>query len=129
MKPNMKYTPPVTIDPNFNASFQAARKHVLETTLDYNKQYFVNLIDKKGSQLRIGTKMTELVKQMNDPNIYYTWFDFHGECKKMKWENLSKLIAIVKQEFLEFGHTMVQLNVLLDKRSSLTAQTCKFTST
>jgi hypothetical protein len=26
--------------------------------------------------------------------IAYTWFDFHGECKKMKWENLSKLVAI-----------------------------------
>ena len=30
---------------------------------------------------------------MNDPYVEYVWFDFHGECKKMKWENLSKLVA------------------------------------
>lgn len=92
----------------------------METTLDYNKQYFVNLIDKKGSQKRIGDKFTELVTKMNDSNINYTWFDFHGECKKMKWENLSKLVAIVQQEFLQYGHTMAQMTVLLDKRGSIT---------
>lgn len=38
-----------------------------------------------------------MVAQLNDPNIEYEWFDFHGECKKMKWENLSKLVSKVKE--------------------------------
>lgn len=24
------------------------------------------------------------------------WFDFHAECKKMKYENLAKLLDIIK---------------------------------
>jgi|TARA_B110000285_G_C14949898_1_gene526226 hypothetical protein len=51
----------------------------------------VNLIDEKGSQLRIGTEFTKLYKELKqkDDDLEYTWFDFHGKCKKMKWENLS----------------------------------------
>lgn len=58
MKPNMAWAPPVTVNPNFDESYQAAQKHFEETCRDYSKQYLVNLIDKKGSQDRIGKKMT-----------------------------------------------------------------------
>jgi len=43
------------------------------------------LIDKKGSQDRIGKKLTTLYESLANPDIDYVWFDFHGECKKMKW--------------------------------------------
>lgn len=39
--------------------------------------------------------MGETLGQLKDDSICYTWFDFHGECKNMKWENLSKLLTIV----------------------------------
>ena len=111
MKPNMAWAPPVTVSPNFDESFQAASLHIKETQADYTKQYFVNLIDKKGSQERIGKKMTQMIDALANPDISYVWFDFHGECKKMKWENLSKLVDIVKEEMLGYGHFMADLDV------------------
>ena len=50
MKPNMKWAPPVVVSNNFDESFQSAKKHIAETNAIYKQQYFVNLIDKKGSQ-------------------------------------------------------------------------------
>ena len=50
MKPTMAWAPPVTVNPNFDESYQAAQKHIKETQQDYENQYMVNLIDKKGSQ-------------------------------------------------------------------------------
>ncbi|DBA04154.1 TPA: hypothetical protein N0F65_004262 [Lagenidium giganteum] len=38
----------------------------------------------------------------NEP-IAYVWFDFHHECRKMKWENLSKLMAEVNDQFAQYG--------------------------
>ncbi len=114
MKPTMQWSPPVLVSQNFDESFNAAKLHIVETNAQYGQQYFVNLIDKKGSQLRIGTKFTELVKQLNDSTINYTWFDFHGECKKMKWENLRKLIAVIDQQLQSYGHFMAELKVGLD---------------
>ena len=46
---------------------------------------------------------------MKDSSINYTWFDFHGECKKMKWENLSKLVNICKEEMESYGHFICEL--------------------
>lgn len=33
----------------------------------------------------------------------YVWFDFHHECRKMQWHNLSKLMAIVEADFDAYG--------------------------
>jgi len=35
--------------------------------------------------------------------VKYVWFDFHHECRKMKWENLAKLLALVNDDFDRHG--------------------------
>jgi phosphatidylinositol 4-phosphatase len=70
----------------------------------------VNLIDKKGSQKKIGDQFTRLYQELKDSDLNYTWFDFHGECKKMKWENLSKLVNIVKEDLGRYGNFMAKVN-------------------
>lgn len=67
------------------------------------------MIDKKGSQKRIGDQFTRVHKELKDPELHYVWFDFHGECKNMKWENLSKLVQIVKDQLSDFGYFTSQL--------------------
>ena len=66
---------------------------------------------------------------MNDPNIEYVWFDFHGECKKMKWENLSKLVAVVKEKMVSYGHFMAELDVGFSQRGQIDSKTCRILST
>ena len=36
----------------------------------------------------------------------YEWFDFHGECKGMKWENISRLIAKLLNELECYDYFM-----------------------
>ena len=100
-----------------------------QTQADYQKQYFVNLIDKKGSQDRIGKKFTQMVTALGDPDIDYVWFDFHSECKKMKYENLSKLIAIVKEKLFGYGYFMADLDAGFGQRELINSQTCRILST
>jgi len=50
MKPTMAWSPSVNINSNYQASFDAANQHLKETNTQYDRQYFINLIDKKGSQ-------------------------------------------------------------------------------
>jgi hypothetical protein len=110
MKPNLKWSPPVKVNKNFEDSRIAAQLHFKETSEMYGKQYLVNLIDTKGSQNMIGQQFSKLHRDLNDKNLLYTWFDFHKECKKMKWENLSKLIDICKEELQNNGYFMATLN-------------------
>jgi phosphatidylinositol 4-phosphatase len=51
---------------------------------------------------------------LKDPSLHYTWFDFHGECKKMKWENLSKLLKIVEEQLIGHGYFLANLEVGMD---------------
>jgi len=74
------------------------------------------LIDKKGSQKRIGDQFTRMHTELKDSDLSYVWFDFHGECKKMKYENLSKLVDIVKDKLLDYSHFTAELNYGFDFR-------------
>jgi len=35
--------------------------------------------------------------------LKYVWFDFHEECKKMKYENLSRLLTIIETDTSTMG--------------------------
>jgi hypothetical protein len=122
-KPTMKWAPSVKIHPNNDESLILAMKHVEEMKQNYGEQVFINLIDKKGSQLRIGTTFTNIVTNMKDDLIKYVWFDFHHECRNMKWENLSKLIEQVKDKLHGFDHFMITLSHGLDQKHRITDKT------
>jgi phosphatidylinositol 4-phosphatase len=118
-KPTMKWSPTVVINKNHEESVSLAKKHVEEIKKEYGEQVFINLIDKKGSQLRIGTEFTTIVNEIKDQFIKYVWFDFHHECRKMKWENLSKLVDQVKDKLHGFDYFMARLDHGLDRREKL----------
>jgi hypothetical protein len=44
----------------------------------------LNLIDKKGTQKRMGEYFDKMHNSISDPNMILVWFDFHAECKNMK---------------------------------------------
>lgn len=43
------------------------------------------------------------IQQLNNPNIRYEAFDFHAECKKMRYDRLSILIDRLAQDQDKFG--------------------------
>jgi calcineurin-like phosphoesterase len=57
----------------------------------------VNLIDKKGTQKRMGEYFDKMHNVVSDNSMKLVWFDFHAECKNMKYENLSKLLDIMSK--------------------------------
>jgi len=79
----------------------------------------INLIDKKGSQKKIGEKMAKVHAELKDSDLKLWWFDFHGECKNMKWENLSILVNKVEPELNSYGHFMAEISYGFDQRASL----------
>lgn len=45
----------------------------------------VNLIDKKGTQKRMGEYFDKMHNIVSDASMKLVWFDFHAECKNMKY--------------------------------------------
>lgn len=99
--PNLQLNPPIVLSNDVSSNTQAFNRHFNTLIQQYDKVACINLIDKKGYQKLIGDNYQEFVKkfkqsltnQNSDTSVIdYTWFDFHSECKKMKYNNIDKLL-------------------------------------
>jgi len=63
----------------------------------------------------VGCQFTKLVETLKSDKVHYEWFDFHHECRKMKWENLSKLIAKIKDKLEQYGYFLAKFEGGFDK--------------
>jgi hypothetical protein len=102
--PGYAWDPPVEINPDRELNKEAMGKHINEQIEKYSKLKLVNLVDKKGAQKRLGDTLNDILRELNNKNVDCVWFDFHEECKKMQWNNLSKLIEIIKLDIEAFGY-------------------------
>ncbi|PSN49044.1 Phosphatidylinositide phosphatase SAC1 [Blattella germanica] len=60
-------------------------------------------VDHRGGEGLLEKSYGEMVTRMGNPNIRYESFDFHAECRHMKWDRLSMLIDRLGHEQDEFG--------------------------
>lgn len=100
--PNFRYNPKIKI---INRDINYAAGHFHRILQSYQSVYCINLIDKKGQQLEIGNGFTQCVEKIKSggARVGYFWFDFHKECRKMKYENLGKLVGHVEKELEQFS--------------------------
>ena len=90
-----QYTPRVYIGDE-TKSMSSSKKHVDELSEHYGKEgvVFVNLIDMKNDQQALGIRFKKVIDELKLKTLRYVWFDFHHECKKMKYGNLFKLVSV-----------------------------------
>ena len=112
---HMKYDPVVQINEDRNYSVDCCEKHVnslvnvySDNDINCNSILFLNLIDSKKDQGRLGVEFKETIDATQNrikgngstTDLAYVWFDFHAECKKKgKWNNLSKLVKQIDTKF------------------------------
>jgi G:T-mismatch repair DNA endonuclease (very short patch repair protein) len=105
----MKYAPKVYQLSKPEKNVAAFQKHVYELMKLYGRVLIVNLIDKKKEQLKLGEALSKTLACAVEKdahilaNIRLVWFDFHHECRNMKWGNLEKLIKLVDDDFMNYG--------------------------
>lgn len=44
-----------------------------------------------------------MLQQLNQPRVRYQYFDFHSECKHMRWDRISVLIEKMEEDLLKQG--------------------------
>ena len=101
----------------------ATRRHLQEQVSLYGDQSLVNLVDQQGYEKpvkeayerylakvsvlrRTVTLLTADRIQANIPQVKYQYFDFHNECKHMRWDRISLLIDDLTQDLLRDGYVL-----------------------
>jgi len=104
--PNLKYKPRPSLIPTENHA-EAFIKHFEAQIYDYDRQVIINLIDHCGAEGEMEQAFKEMVNRVNNPSVRYESFDFHSECRKMRYDRLSILIDRLAHEQEEFGYLLL----------------------
>ncbi|KAG6889374.1 hypothetical protein C0995_001439 [Termitomyces sp. Mi166 len=80
------------------------KKHFQELVSIYGNQYLVNLVNHKGYEKPVKDAYERHVTELKLPNVRYEYFDFHTECKNMRWDRISILTDILKDDLEKEGY-------------------------
>ncbi|KAJ3254391.1 Phosphatidylinositide phosphatase SAC1 [Boothiomyces macroporosus] len=95
----LKYKPKLVLD-NRSETENLFRQHFNKLFQQYGPQIAINLINKDGYEKPLGDEFERQAFLMNDERLKYIHFDFHHECRKMQWHNISKLIQSIEQDLI-----------------------------
>ncbi|CAG8450076.1 3262_t:CDS:10 [Ambispora gerdemannii] len=83
---------------------KAIQKHFEYLTENYGSIVSINLAELNGPELVVGSAYREAIVELAFDNVQYVEFDFHKECKGMKYENISKLVNSLDSNFNSIGY-------------------------
>ncbi|CAG8548769.1 2260_t:CDS:10 [Paraglomus brasilianum] len=128
---NIKYTPkliimelPDTFICEDIFSLQAARRHFDEQSKYYGKTIVVNLVNKRGYEFPICEAFKNTVYRLGDPRLSYYYFDFHHECRNMRWDRIQILIDQIENELLQQGYFHAEGSQICKTQTSVVRTNC-----
>ncbi|KAF8905440.1 inositol/phosphatidylinositol phosphatase [Gymnopilus junonius] len=81
--------------------------HLSKLSKIYGQQSLVNLVNMKGREKPVKEAYERYISGLDLSGVNYQYFDFHGECKHMRWDRISVLIDRLKDELDNYGYFQV----------------------
>lgn len=108
----------------------AFARHFREMSRRYGKIQAVSLIDKLAGELKLGEQYERYTATLNKAGgidgtpLELEWFDFHNECRGMKFENVTRLVDRLKTTLDEFGYATIKEGVSVHKQNGIMRTNC-----
>ena len=83
--------------------------HVEEQVRIYGDTYFVNLVNNKGHELPVKDAMEKALKTVANPKAHYVYFDFHHECRGLRFDRIQLLVDTLHQNLADMGYFHINL--------------------
>ncbi|KIY01925.1 uncharacterized protein Z520_02063 [Fonsecaea multimorphosa CBS 102226] len=123
---SLKPTPMLHQSPSKNDA--AMTKHFQDLRRRYGGVQVVCLVDKHGPENIIGKAFEEKVRSLQESSqledVRYEWFDFHAECRGMKFENVSRLVDKLEDTIKDYGETVISKNGVETTQSGILRTNC-----
>ncbi|XP_070575933.1 phosphatidylinositol-3-phosphatase SAC1-like [Ptychodera flava] len=105
-RPNLKYKPTPLLS-HTRKQLDGFQRHFDSQIVNYGRQVIVNLLDHKGAEDKLEKAFAKSVYETENNLIRYESFDFHFECRKMRWDRLSILIDRLAKDQEDMGYFMM----------------------
>src|SRR6201996_3973361 len=113
------------------ANNQAAfTKHFESLSKRYGQIQAVSLLNTHEPEISIAKAYEEHAKQLNEAGgikgkeLRFEWFDFHGLCKGMKFENVSILLNNIQETLKSFGWVVKQDDRNISQQTGVVRTNC-----
>ena len=94
------------------ANQAAFLRHFDDLRTKYGSVQIALLVDKHGGEARIGAEYEQMTQRINERKnsapLGFEWFDFHAECRGMKFENVVKLVDTLRDAIKASGESVIQ---------------------
>lgn len=88
---NLRYKPDLVVMEREETA-EATSKHFRDQVDRYGENYLVNLVNQSGYEKPVKEAYERAVAALDNSRIHYVYYDFHHECKGMKFENVWHLV-------------------------------------
>uniref|UniRef100_A0A915CMG1 SAC domain-containing protein n=1 Tax=Ditylenchus dipsaci TaxID=166011 RepID=A0A915CMG1_9BILA len=85
-------------------SLPAFEKHFKQMIEEYGSPIvIVNLVEQTGRELCLGESYLQHVLELNSPEIAFYSFDFHHNCRALRFDKVGNLVEALKDDFNAIG--------------------------
>jgi hypothetical protein len=124
--------PQVSTWGTFETNARAFKRHFEHLASRYGDIYCASLIDKHGTESKIGELYENHAKALNEnggvdgkgKQLGFEWFDFHNVCRGMHFENVSKLMDSLEPFATSTGWTVISDDQIEHKQSGVLRTNC-----
>ncbi|KAL3481961.1 SacI homology domain-containing protein [Aspergillus californicus] len=108
----------------------AFERHFRNMSRRYGKIQCVSLVDKRAPEIKVGEQYEKYAEGLNQSGgidgvpLGFEWFDFHNECRGMKFENVSRLVDRLADTLGEFKSTVVNNGIILQNQTGVVRTNC-----
>ncbi|KZS96176.1 hypothetical protein SISNIDRAFT_438817 [Sistotremastrum niveocremeum HHB9708] len=100
---NLRYKPDLQIM-ELQDTMTAFKTHLQEQVALYGPQNIVNLVNQKGHELPVKEAFEKVLADADVTKVKYEYFDFHNECRKMRWDRINILIDRIQDDLIQEGY-------------------------
>ncbi|GAA6005280.1 hypothetical protein JCM11491_002644 [Sporobolomyces phaffii] len=94
---NLRYKPDLKIM-DLSSTIESLSRHFDQQISLYGSQILVNLVNQKGYEKPVKEAYERAVDGLKNDRLHYVYFDFHHECKGLRFDRVSSLIDGLDQE-------------------------------
>ncbi|KAH5232047.1 hypothetical protein HBI62_066990 [Parastagonospora nodorum] len=124
--------PQVSTWGTFETNARAFKRHFDNLASRYGDVYCASLIDKHGTESKIGELYERHAKSLNEnggidgkgKQLGFEWFDFHNVCRGMHFENVSRLMDTLEPFASSTGWTVISDDQIEHKQSGVLRTNC-----
>jgi hypothetical protein len=116
----------------FETNARAFKRHFVDLSSRYGDVYCASLVDKHGTEAKIGESYEKHAKALNEDGgldgkgkqLGFEWFDFHNVCRGMHFENVSRLMDTLEPFATATGWTIITDDQVKHRQSGVLRTNC-----